>query len=299
MPKQTRKPADPSTGSVAQFGYDLRMLRQHAKKSYAEIANNTYYSKSAVHGVDQGHQLPTRQLLMAFVKECGGDVEALLARRVEIAEEIKAAKQSPRKATPRELGMAPPDPTEATTPAEFNDALKRLREWSGHTFRDIAKITKDYPRPAPASTLCNAFARGTLPARDLIESFLRAVDVDDTGQATWLQVWQALHDGKPVRSLAWRRWRTGAQPAIAQRPQDAAGEPPLAPTVPYTPADEIRDWVFVNGRWQATGEDKHTVASWLRRALASLPPNTTRVTAQVGATAVVMILILLAFALSM
>lgn len=262
MPKQIRKPADPDSGPVAAFGFELRQLRQKAGKSYTTIAKNTYYSKSAMHGVDQGHQLPSKGLLEAFVTECGGDPATWLGRRDEILTHIEANKQVPRKETPRALGMPAPDPTEATTPAEYNDALKRLREWSGHTFRDIEDITSQegYPlRRAPASTLCNAFRRGTLPAQDLVESFLRAVELTDDAQTLWLDVWQALHTGRPVRlTPTWARWRTGSQRAVQtvqDGPDGTAEEATLvAPRVPYTPSDQIRDWVLVDGQWRSTDE---------------------------------------------
>jgi hypothetical protein len=257
MPKQIRKPADPGSGPVAEFGFELRQLRQTAGKSYTTIAKNTYYSKSAMHGVDQGHQLPSKGLLEKFVAECGGEPVQWLVRREQILQHIEATKQVPRKETPRALDMPAPDPTEATTPAEYNDALKRLREWSGHTFRDIEDITSEegYPlRRAPASTLCNAFQRGTLPTRDLVKSFLRAVEVSDDAQDMWLEVWQALHEGRPVRPTpTWVRWRTDSQRPVAQPPQEPV-EPPVAPRVPYTTPDQIRDWVLVDGQWRSTDE---------------------------------------------
>jgi transcriptional regulator with XRE-family HTH domain len=260
MPKQTRQPADPSTGDVAKFGYDVRQLRQQAGKTYTAIAAQTFYSKSAIHAVDQGHTLPSVSLLRAFVTECGGDPDEWQLRRDTIAAQLAAAKGSLPKTNPREQHLPPPDPSTASTAADYNDALKRLREWSGMTYRQIEEITQHYPRRVAPSTLCAAFTRGTLPARDLVESFLRAIELDDEQQRGWLTAWQAIQDGHPVWLL--RLWLTHpdtdhAVDTAADRhtqQQDAPDEQETPPIMSYNPAVEVRDWTFENGRWRAIRE---------------------------------------------
>ena len=255
MPKQTKKPADPSTGPVAQFGYELRTLRQLAGKSYAAIAATSYYSKSAIWAVDQGHTLPTVNTLKAFVTECGADQQQWLARRTQIAGQLSALKTAQDKPIPRHLGVAPPDPAEASTVAEYLDALKAIREWSGMTYRQIDEITRHYPRRVVASTLCSALKRGTLPSRDLVANFLRALNLGDLTQHEWLEVWQALQDGRPVRAPTARRRRHhaggrqhGADGLAAELPtaDSALVEQPK----PAYPIFEVRDWIFVDGHWQ-------------------------------------------------
>ncbi|KAB1917335.1 helix-turn-helix domain-containing protein [Micromonospora noduli] len=253
MPPRSIPPADPESGQVAQFGFDLRQLRQQAGMTYAAIAQSNYYSPSTVHAVDQGHQLPSEALLKAFVKACGGDPATWLARRVKIHDMLAVEKRATRTVSPRDAGMDPPDPTEASTKIEYNDALKKLREWSGMTFRRIAEISEAYPRRVPASTLCNAFQRGTLPARGLTESFLQAVGLDEAQRATWLKTWDDIDAGRPVKTEpAWRRWRTGAQSAIVRpHPADLT---PVMPAMPYSPTNDVREWVLVDGEWRAADE---------------------------------------------
>src|SRR5262249_8420526 len=147
-----------------------------------------------------------------------------LARRYQIEEVIGTI----RRATPQALDMAPPDPTEVTTAEQYNDALKRLREWSGSSFHDIW-TPQNHPERPPASTLCSAFARGNLPARDWVESFLRSVEFDPMEWQMWLEVWQALHDGRTVQATpAWKRWRAGQLQTLAAR----AGQRESAPGIP-------------------------------------------------------------------
>ncbi|MEV4826448.1 helix-turn-helix transcriptional regulator [Micromonospora sp. NPDC049274] len=253
MPKRITPPADPQSGPVAQFGYELRQLRQGAQLTYAAIAQSGYYSRSALHAVDQGHQLPGEKLLTKFVEACGEQPGLWLARRAKIHSQLTAEKQAVQKTSSRELGLPPPDPTTSSGKLEYNDALKRLREWSGKTFREIAEITKTYPRRAPASTLCAAFQRGTLPARDLTESFLRATGLDESQVALWLKVWDDLAAGRTVKpEPTWRRWRTGAQTVLAM---PHVPTPTVMPVTPYSPTNDVRDWVLVEGEWRATDEN--------------------------------------------
>lgn len=263
MSKQRRvQPADPGSSPVAQFGFDLRTLRQGAELSYARIAEISHYSRSAVHAVDQGHQLPSEQLLAAFVRACNGIPEEWLRRRAEIHAMLAVEKRAVRKESPKQAGMAPPDLTHVGSKVEYNDALKKLREWSGMSFKQIGQISQNYPRPAPASTLCTALQRGTLPARSLTESFLQAVGLDEVQRSAWLKVWDDLHAGRPVHPDSGRRRRR----SIGHRPR-TADVTPVMPALPY-PTSEVREWVLVNGEWRAADENGViTDKPWYRLAV--------------------------------
>ncbi|HKT03501.1 MAG TPA: helix-turn-helix transcriptional regulator [Rugosimonospora sp.] len=257
MPKQTRQPADPTTGPVARFGFDLRTLRQTADLTYAQVAALSYFSKSAVHAADQGHQLPSRKLTQMFARACGADknqVEDWVRRREEIAKTLSADRVAGPKPTPQLAGAAPPKPTDRTTPAAYNDGLKALREWSGLTFRRLGEISAEYDRPLHGSTLCTALGRGTLPAKPMVTSFLRAVNLSEPEQQRWLDVWQAINDGDPVRAAAdatpRRRWTTGGY-RIIPRTTTGHDTTDVAYTIPYA-SSEIRDWVLEDGTWVPT-----------------------------------------------
>ncbi|WP_432830938.1 helix-turn-helix domain-containing protein [Dactylosporangium sp. CA-092794] len=264
MPKQKRPPADPSSGPAAQFGYELRQLRQDAQLTYAALAQRSYYSASALHRADQGHVLPSENLTRSYVRACNGDVEAWLLKRKEIAVAAEAGKPPPSpRPTPKTRGLAAPDPTEATSPVEYIDALKRLREWSGLTYRDMERIAADYARPLPMSTVCAALRRGTLPQRDLVESIVRAVGLAEADQVLWLGVRDAIANGQPVpREPTWRRWTTGSRQLALTRPRlppeddVVAIEDDVVPVAHLVdePLQLVRDWHLVGGRWQSTDE---------------------------------------------
>jgi transcriptional regulator with XRE-family HTH domain len=306
MAKKTKKPVDPSTGPVAQFGYDLRMLRQKAGKSYAAIATGSYHSKSAIWAVDQGDTLPTVDKLKAFVTECGADPERWLAERERIAGQISALKNAQNKPAPRRLGILPPQPTRANTAAEYLDALKELREWSGMTYREIAEITRDYPRSVKASTLCGALKRGTLPSEDLVEGFLQAVDLGADIQSLWLDVRKAIEEGRPGRTAM--TWSWGAPPhssalrAVVTEPPstmaDSAGE--AAAVESQQPASypifEVRDWELVDGQWHAVRSPQPSrLSAVLRLARAALARRNSVVLTTIVLTIALLVLLLSVF----
>jgi hypothetical protein len=261
MPTQKKPPADPTSGPVAQFGYDLRTLRQKAQLSYPRLAQASFYSVSAVHRADQGHALPSEALTESFVKACGDDPAVWLKRRNEITADVEAGKPPAEpKLTPKTRGLAAPDPTEVTNSIEYIDALKRLREWSGMTYREMAKVAAEYARPLKASTVCAALGRGTLPQRDLVASFVRAAGLVEADELIWLEVRDALADGRPVpRGPAWKRWATGGRQVVAR---SNLRKIPVEDDVvviedDVVPVGEllnnpVRDWVLINGRWEST-----------------------------------------------
>ena len=61
-----------------------------------------------------------------------------------------------------------PDPGQAATPAEFVEALRRLKRWTGMGYRQLAKRAAAAGQALPRSTLTVALNRGTLPREDLI-----------------------------------------------------------------------------------------------------------------------------------
>jgi transcriptional regulator with XRE-family HTH domain len=272
MPKQIRKPADPGSGPLATFGFELRTLRQQAGLSYSAIAEKSFFSKSAVHAVDQGHQLPSATILEAFVAACGAKPQPWLDRRARLALEQAASRDAaPDKASLREQGLPPPAPASVTTPGEFNDGLKRLREWSGMTYRQIEELsTAGGVRVAP-STLCGAFTRGTLPRRPLAAGFLKVIGLPHGDQQAWLAAWQAIKDGQPAPAAAavlpthggWRLEVPAGEAfesdvetfraALISRDSDSDNDGStqdgwVIPT--YLPAREIRDWRYQEGYWQ-------------------------------------------------
>ncbi|GAA1295833.1 hypothetical protein [Saccharothrix xinjiangensis] len=79
-----------------------------------------------------------------------------------------------------------PDPAPARTPAEFVEALRRLKRWTGRGYRQLEKRANAAGHALPRSTLTVALSRDALPREDLVEAFVRACGCDDGETARWL-----------------------------------------------------------------------------------------------------------------
>ncbi|MFF8289382.1 protein kinase [Streptomyces sp. NPDC016309] len=77
---------DPGGGPVVEFAAGLRRLRQEAgNPSYEAMARRVTYGRATLHAAARGHNLPSRDVALAFVRACGGDERAVRewARRWE------------------------------------------------------------------------------------------------------------------------------------------------------------------------------------------------------------------------
>ncbi|MCX4596779.1 helix-turn-helix domain-containing protein [Streptomyces sp. NBC_01549] len=69
-------PVDPGAGPVQRFAYELRKLRQEAGGiTYRTMARGTGYSVTTLSRAAAGEQLPSLQVVLAYVAACGGDRE--------------------------------------------------------------------------------------------------------------------------------------------------------------------------------------------------------------------------------
>lgn len=86
-----------------------------------------------------------------------------------------------------QLGPAgKPDPADATTPAEFVDAMARLKRWTGWGYRRLEKQAAAAGQILPRSTLTTALSRPTLPREDLVAGFAIACGCDEAEAARWV-----------------------------------------------------------------------------------------------------------------
>ncbi|WP_156722141.1 nSTAND1 domain-containing NTPase [Streptomyces apocyni] len=68
------KPLDPTAGTVQQFAYDLRTLRQKAgNPTYRAMAQRAGYSAPTLSAAAAGERLPSLPVLLAYVSACDGD----------------------------------------------------------------------------------------------------------------------------------------------------------------------------------------------------------------------------------
>ncbi|MFD6362687.1 hypothetical protein ACFWFX_22970 [Streptomyces roseolus] len=86
------KPIDPGAGPEAEFALELRALRVRAgSPTYAAMARRAgAYSVATLSRAAAGEQLPTRQVLLAYVAACGGDAAEWEARWERVSAEVAA-----------------------------------------------------------------------------------------------------------------------------------------------------------------------------------------------------------------
>ncbi|MET8383195.1 helix-turn-helix transcriptional regulator [Streptosporangium canum] len=105
-------------------------------------------------------------------------------------------------------------PIHVASQEEFVVMLRRLREGSGLTFKQIERLTSaDGPRVLPASTLATALQRHTVPRPEIVAALVQVCG----GDPNVVEEWLALRN-------------TVVHPLIeVARPLDPAGPPPTPP----------------------------------------------------------------------
>lgn len=104
-----------------------------------------------------------------------------------------------------------PDARAAVTPGEFVEAMRRLKEWTRLSHRQLSKRAADAGCLLPKSTLIAALSRSSLPRVELVTAFVRACGGDESEADRW------------VAEL--RRIATGAEQAAVVDHPVAAEEP--------------------------------------------------------------------------
>ncbi|MDF5752167.1 helix-turn-helix domain-containing protein [Spongiactinospora sp. TRM90649] len=129
-------------------------------------------------------------------------------------------------------GSRPPRPEDATTTAEFVAALRKLRQWSGLTYRELAAQAAEAGDVLPPSTMATVLGRAKLPREGFVTAFVRACGFDEAEAARWVTARKALAAG------------TTPAPAAREEPADApAATPPADETLTVTalPGDDDAD----------------------------------------------------------
>ncbi|MEW1780476.1 helix-turn-helix domain-containing protein [Streptomyces sp. NPDC086777] len=72
-PGRREQPLDPQAGPLECFALGLRALRERAGLTYSEMADSAHFSPSTLSQAAAGRRLPTREVLRAYVRACGGD----------------------------------------------------------------------------------------------------------------------------------------------------------------------------------------------------------------------------------
>jgi hypothetical protein len=80
-----------------------------------------------------------------------------------------------------------PRPAGACSAAEFVEALRRFKRWSGLGYRELEKRARSVGEVLPRSTLTAALARDSLPREDLVVAFVRTCGGDEEELRQWVE----------------------------------------------------------------------------------------------------------------
>ncbi|MFL6055732.1 MAG: ATP-binding protein [Actinoallomurus sp.] len=109
-----------------------------------------------------------------------------------------------------------PDPREAWTAQEFTALLRRLRAWSGLTYRQLEKRSGLQGMSLPHSTIATALQRETLPREEFVEVFVRACGADPM---PWLVARKRLAVAEAeATGVSWSADETASPQTTAPRP---------------------------------------------------------------------------------
>lgn len=90
------------------------------------------------------------------------------------------------------VGDARPDAEVVMNAAELVAAMRRLKCWSGLSYRQLESRAAACGLVLPRSTLTNALHRETLPRADLLATFVQACGCREAEAARWVAARQRL-----------------------------------------------------------------------------------------------------------
>ncbi|MFE9836531.1 tetratricopeptide repeat protein [Streptomyces sp. NPDC005551] len=139
-------------------------------------------------------------------------------------------------------------PQEASDAVAFVASLRRLKDASGLTYRQLEARAARLGRTLPPSTLAGALNRVSLPRAELVAALVHACGCSDEERRAWLAVHRRLSagGGLGVRAAAVPRGfarfaAPGSEPAASDRP-------PRQPHLPVVPAQLPADSSAFTGR---------------------------------------------------
>ncbi|WP_063757767.1 hypothetical protein [Streptomyces fulvoviolaceus] len=129
-PGRTEGELDPEAGPVAGFAAELRALREAAgKPTYRAMAQRARYGVTTLSQAAAGKQLPTRAVLLAYVKACGGDIVEWERRWREVSDVLAAeAAAADEAARPPYRGLTRFEPGDADLFFGRDQLVERLTD---------------------------------------------------------------------------------------------------------------------------------------------------------------------------
>lgn len=105
----------------------------------------------------------------------------------------------------------PPAPP-GTDAVAFVAALRRLKAWSGLSYRQLERRAADTGHTLPYSTAATMLGRDRLPREELVVAFVTACGLQGDDAQAWVDARSDIASGRPetppVRNgRSWRSWR--------------------------------------------------------------------------------------------
>lgn len=124
------RPLDPDAGPLQKFAWDLRQLRSKAgNPGYREMATKAFRSSTALSEAASGRFFPSREVVLAYVKVCGGDEKEWIRRWDNLADQIGSANPSLSVAKAGAVGEPGREGAESDGAAPVSASRFRRRRW--------------------------------------------------------------------------------------------------------------------------------------------------------------------------
>ncbi|MCP2258193.1 hypothetical protein LX15_001887 [Streptoalloteichus tenebrarius] len=136
--------------------------------------------------------------------------------------------------------VAAPDPRSAQSSEEYVAALRRLKDRSGLTYRQIERRAAEAGAALPRSTVASMLNRGSLPREELVVSLVTACGGSPDEVAEWVEARRRLASARNQRNqvdgMAEKRPEGAGGDRADTAPGSSAGDGPAQP-IDATPTD--------------------------------------------------------------
>lgn len=181
----------PRSRPYADLAAELRELRRRSGQPYRVLSRTTGYSTSTLSAAAAGNRLPSEDVVLAYVRACGGDVDEWRARWKQARRAALAQREDPASAAPTPEPHEPSDLALVATPADLTVALNRLWYASGRaSIRHLqARSGGTLGRTTIHDVLAGVRAK---PEWNTVWELVRVLHVPsgDPDEAAWRAAWE-------------------------------------------------------------------------------------------------------------
>jgi transcriptional regulator with XRE-family HTH domain len=184
-------PIRASNKALSDLALWLRAQRRRSGLTYAQMAACTGLSPSSLSRAAQGDRVPSRAVVEAFTRGCGGDVRKALSlwRNARYAQSRSSSR------TPASLPILP---EYIHSFAQLHAAMVELHKRAGSpSLRQLEASEAGKHGRLPHSTLGRVLRGQAVPTKELFVSFIRACSTATPLEASaWEAAWERANDEK-------------------------------------------------------------------------------------------------------